>query len=125
MKNLLLLEDLGEFFLSLLLFYQMDLAWWLYPLCFLLPDLSMAGYAVNTRTGAVIYNIFHHKLLAIGIIILGYFSGNIYISFAGIILFGHAAFDRVLGYGLKLADSFHHTDLGWIGKRQETVGKKI
>ena len=36
---------------------------------------------------------------------------------AGLILFGHAAWDRLLGYGLKYNDSFHKTHLGWIGKK--------
>jgi hypothetical protein len=35
---------------------------------------------------------------------------------AGIVLFGHSAFDRILGYGLKYPDSFNNTHLGRIGK---------
>ena len=35
----------------------------------------------------------------------------------GIFLFAHSAFDRIFGYGLKYADAFQHTHLGWIGKR--------
>jgi hypothetical protein len=35
---------------------------------------------------------------------------------AGLIMFGHSAFDRLLGYGLKFKDSFNHTHLGHIGK---------
>jgi hypothetical protein len=31
-------------------------------------------------------------------------------------LFGHSAFDRMLGYGMKYTDSFQHTHLGLIGK---------
>nr|WP_317038961.1 DUF4260 family protein [Urechidicola croceus] len=34
----------------------------------------------------------------------------------GIILFGHASFDRMLGYRLKNSDSFNNTHLGKIGK---------
>ncbi|MFN3866237.1 MAG: DUF4260 family protein, partial [Demequina sp.] len=28
----------------------------------------------------------------------------------------HVGVDRALGYGLKHADSFRHTHLGWIGR---------
>jgi hypothetical protein len=34
--------------------------------------------------------------------------------FTGTLLFTHASFDRILGYGLKYFDSFKHTHLGWM-----------
>jgi hypothetical protein len=43
---------------------------------------------------------------------------------AGIILFTHISFDRVLGYGLKYSDSFHNTHMGIIGKKQYNNGIK-
>ena len=35
---------------------------------------------------------------------------------ATIILFAHISLDRVLGYGLKITDSFSNTHLGLMGK---------
>lgn len=116
MKQSLKLEELGQFILSMILFNQLEYAWWLFPALILLPDLSMIGYAFNTKVGAFIYNIFHHKLLAIGIFAIGFWLGNSVVELTGIILFGHAAMDRIFGYGLKYSDDFKHTHLGWIGK---------
>ena len=109
------LEELGQFLFSILLFSQLDFSWWLFPALLLLPDLSMVGYLANTKIGAWTYNLFHHKLLAITIISLGYWTGNSIISLTGIILFGHSSMDRMFGYGLKYNDDFKHTHLGWIG----------
>ena len=52
MNGLLRLEEVGQFLLSILLFNQLNYAWWVFPACILLPDLSMIGYLVNTKIGA-------------------------------------------------------------------------
>lgn len=107
---------MGQLILAVLLFNQLDYAWWLFPALILLPDLSMLGYLFNTKTGALIYNFFHHKLLAVIILAIGYSIGNNLITLTGIILFGHSAMDRIFGYGLKYQDDFKNTHLGQIGK---------
>lgn len=117
MKNLIKLEELGQFLLSIMLFNQLDYAWWIFPLCILLPDLSMIGYLVNTKIGAWLYNFFHHKLLAILILALGYWADNSILILSGAILFGHSSMDRIFGYGLKFNDNFKKTHLGWIGRK--------
>ncbi|MFC6100346.1 DUF4260 domain-containing protein [Olivibacter domesticus] len=115
MNRLLKLEELGQFLLSMFMFSQLEYSWWVFPACLLLPDLSMLGYVINPRVGAGLYNFFHHKLLAIAVLVLGYWLDNQALSLSGIILFGHSAMDRALGYGLKFSDDFKHTHLGWIG----------
>lgn len=117
MNILLKLEELGQLLLSILLFQQLDYVWWIYPACILLPDVSMLGYLFNTKIGAWTYNLFHHKLLGIAIIGLGYWLNHDLMTLSGIILFGHSAMDRVMGYGLKYTDSFQHTHLEWVGKK--------
>ncbi|MBK9330130.1 MAG: DUF4260 domain-containing protein [Sphingobacteriales bacterium] len=112
MKLMLKLEELGMFLLSILLFSQLHFTWWIYPALLLAPDISMSGYLVNPRIGAYGYNLFHHKLLAIVIGIAGLYLQNEWWMLAGIILFGHSSFDRILGYGLKHTDSFKNTHLG-------------
>lgn len=116
MNNLLKLEELGQFILSIILFSQLDYFWWIFPICILLPDLSMIGYLINTKTGAWLYNFFHHKLVAIIIMISGFWLNNSLLTLAGVILFGHSSMDRMFGYGLKFNDDFKNTHLGWIGK---------
>jgi hypothetical protein len=76
----------------------------------------MLGYLVNARIGAILYNLIHHKALAIALSIAGYFFGVHELTLAGVVLFAHSSMDRVFGYGLKYADDFKHTHLGWIGK---------
>ncbi len=118
MNQLLKLEELGQFSLSIILFSQLEYAWWVFPACLLLPDLSMIGYLINPKTGAWLYNFFHHKLIAITIIILGFWLDDSLLTLVGVILFGHSAMDRIFGYGLKFNDNFKHTHLGWIGKKE-------
>lgn len=116
MKLLLTLEELAQFALSIILFSQLNLEWWWFPTLLFLPDLSMAGYLINPKIGALAYNLFHHKLLTMAIYGLGFALGEAQLMLTGIILFGHSAMDRVFGYGLKYPDHFKHTHLGWIGK---------
>ena len=77
----------------------------------------MLGYLINSRIGAATYNIFHHKGIAIGVMLAGYYLSMPILSLVGIILFSHSAMDRMFGYGLKFADSFNNTHLGTIGKK--------
>jgi len=117
MNKLLKIEELGQFLLSIVLFNQLDYAWWIFPACLLLPDLSMMGYLASTKIGAWLYNFFHHKFVAIAVLILGFWLNSQLISLTGVILFGHSAMDRIFGYGLKFNDNFKNTHLGWIGKK--------
>ncbi|WP_374459453.1 DUF4260 domain-containing protein [Chryseobacterium taeanense] len=119
MNLLLKLEQAGQFLLSILLFSQLNFAWWVFPLCILFPDVSMIGYLFGNKTGAYIYNFFHHKLLAVIIFALGLWLDNSILSLAGIMLFGHSAMDRFFGYGFKFNDGFKHTHLGGIGSKNE------
>ncbi|WP_299820706.1 DUF4260 domain-containing protein [uncultured Pontibacter sp.] len=116
MKTLLKLEDLAKLILAYTLSLYLGYKWWLFLALLLSPDLSMIGYAVNSKIGAWLYNFFHHQGVAIMAGLAGLYLGIGWLQLAGLILFGHSAFDRALGYGLKYDDGFKHTHLGWIGK---------
>jgi len=116
MKNLIKLEEAGMLALAIYLNSFLSYAGWVYWALFLTPDIGMIGYTINTRVGAVTYNLFHHKGLAIIIYIAGLYLNMEPLQLAGLLLFGHSAFDRLLGYGLKHNDNFKHTHLGWIGQ---------
>lgn len=120
MKNLLTLEELGQFCLSVFLFSRLEYSWWIFPLFLLLPDVSMIGYIINPKTGAWLYNFFHHKLIAVIAMMIGYSLKIPILELSGIILFGHSSMDRIFGYGLKFSDDFRHTHLGWIGKNNKS-----
>lgn len=112
MKTIIKLEELAEFILGLFFFSVLHYDWWWFPVLLFVPDLSMIGYLVNPKLGAIVYNFFHHKALAILSIIFGYVLINNPLSLAGAILLSHSAMDRVFGFGLKYPDSFKNTHLG-------------
>ena len=114
MKTILQLEQAALFLFSIYLFSLLDFAWWWFPLLLLTPDISMLGYLAGPAAGAWIYNIVHHKALALGVYLLGMWTANPILQLAGVILFGHSSMDRVFGYGLKYPDSFQHTHLGML-----------
>ena len=76
----------------------------------------MIGYFVNNKVGAISYNIFHHKGLALALAFAGFFIGNEVLLAVGVLLFAHSSFDRMLGYGLKYYSGFKDTHLGRVGK---------
>lgn len=114
MKSILKLEELLQFALGIYLFSTLSNAWLWFLVLILLPDIGMLGYLVNTKTGALTYNVFHHKGLAILILLIGIYFEIEVMQLIGIILFSHAALDRVFGYGLKYADNFKNTHLGHL-----------
>ncbi len=116
LKILLILEELMLFIGSVILFgLATTYNWWIFALLFFLPDVSFAAYLINTTIGSWIYNILHHKGIMIGLLLAGYFAEVEWLLAVGIVFLGHAAFDRVFGYGLKFPDDFKHTHLGRIG----------
>ena len=116
MKGILKLEELAQFILGIVLFSQLNYAWWWFAALILLPDIGMLGYVFTTKIGALVYNLFHNKAIGIAFILIGmFYLGEIY-TLVGIILFSHSALDRIFGYGLKYPDSFRNTHLGKVGQ---------
>lgn len=114
MQTTLKLEELLMFILGVFAFNQLSFAWWWFVVLILIPDLGMLGYLINTKIGAIVYNAFHHKGIAIITFLLGTYLQNDVLKLAGIILFSHGSLDRVFGYGLKYSSSFYETHLGKI-----------
>jgi len=118
MKTILKLEEvvmtgIAIYFLTQ---YHLGLSVWLWVLLFFAPDISMLGYIVNTKAGAISYNIFHHKGIALVLAMIGFYLHNDVLTAIGILLFAHSSFDRIWGYGLKYTDSFKNTHLGSLEK---------
>jgi len=104
---------LAIYFLSM---YNLGLPLWIWVLLFFSPDLSMAGYLFNSRIGALTYNLFHHRAIALVLLATGLFMHIDILITGGLLLAAHSSFDRMLGYGLKFPDNFKHTSSGWMGK---------
>jgi hypothetical protein len=117
MKIILKIEELAMLALSVYLFSLLDIAWWWFLVLFLAPDIGLIPYAFNKKAGAITYNILHSKAVAIAIYFTGILLSDQLLMFVGLLILGHASFDRLLGYGLKHFDSFQNTHLGPISKR--------
>ncbi|MCG2798343.1 MAG: DUF4260 domain-containing protein [Cellulomonas sp.] len=75
--------------------------WWWLLAVFLVFDLSMLGYAVGHRTGAIGYNLVHNlavPLALLGVHVLLGQDGGLLLAVAGCWLF-HVGTDRALGFG--------------------------
>lgn len=127
MKQLLRLEEAAQFLLCIGALMALDAPWWIYVILVIGPDIGMLGYLVNSRVGAITYDLMHHKGIALALVAAGFLmipEGSIPVPgvmwmpliAAGVVLFGHASMDRMLGFGLKYGDDFKHTHLGWIGR---------
>jgi Domain of unknown function (DUF4260) len=116
MKNTIKLEEAALFAFSIHALSSLNADWWWYLLLLLGPDISMLGYLAGNKVGAVCYNFFHHKAVAVIVIIAGLLTPNLLLQLTGIVLFGHSSMDRMFGYGLKTNEGFKYTHLGVIGK---------
>lgn len=112
MKTVIQLEELALFLFGIFFFNQLHFAWWWFLVLILTPDIGMIGYAFGPKFGAWSYNIFHHRGIAILVYLCGIYFANPTAQLAGIILFSHAAMDRLMGYGLKYETGFKDTHLG-------------
>jgi hypothetical protein len=107
-------EGLAIFAVALALFAHAGYSRGLFAALFLIPDLSLLGYLVGSRRGAVIYNAAHSLLGPILLGIGALLALPSAIPYA-LIWAAHVGFDRALGYGLKYGTAFGHTHLGRIG----------
>ncbi|UBM57577.1 DUF4260 domain-containing protein [Marinilongibacter aquaticus] len=114
MKGLIRLEEWVQFAFGICLFSLLPYAWWWFLVLILLPDIGMLGYLAGTKVGAWAYNLFHHKGLALLVLVMGYIAKQDAMALVGIILFAHSSMDRALGYGLKYEDDFKNTHLGHL-----------
>lgn len=90
---------------------------WIYYVIFLLAfDVFMVGYLINSKAGAITYNVGHSLttpcLLAVAVL----FTQNNFLLGLTCLWFAHIGLDRALGYGLKTTRDFKQTHLGTIGK---------
>lgn len=106
------IEGLAVFVSASALYASLGANGWLFLLLLLVPDLSMIGYLLNTRIGAMSYNAAHTYvsplLLTVISVLVGWDMG---VPLA-LIWFAHIGMDRLVGYGLKYASGFKDTHLG-------------
>ena len=115
MGTILKLEELMMFVLGIYLFGLLPYEGWWFLVLILAPDIGMVGYLFGNTIGATVYNLFHHKGVAILVYLVGAYLSLSLLQLIGVILFAHSALDRTLGYGLKYNKGFKYTHLGEIG----------
>ena len=98
-------------------FTTLGVAWWWLPLLLFSFDISIIGYLFGNKVGAFVYNLGHTSILAVGLLLLGYFYPAVKAyDMVGFLWLAHIGMDRAFGFGLKTYSGFRHTHLGMIGK---------
>lgn len=110
-KRLLKLEGLVLFVGAIALYAMSGGSWVLFVVLLLAPDLSMLGYGVNTRVGALAYNSVHTYLLPALLLAVGLLSSAPLATQIGLIWLAHIGMDRTVGYGLKYPTAFKDTHM--------------
>ena len=117
MKTLTKLEEFAQVLFSIYLFSRLPLPWWIFPLFFFAPDLSMIGLLAGKRAGAILYDVFHHKAIALTAYVMGSLVGIPLVSLIGVLMLGHSSFDRVCGFGLLDPNAPDQPSLISIGQK--------
>ena len=116
------LEGLAVFAASLLFFHWQRGSWFTFLLLFLLPDVSMLGYAVGPVAGARLYNVAHNYVAPVFLACWSLWIGRQDVVPYALVWTAHIGFDRMLGFGLKYPAGFSETHLGrFRGAAQEPV----
>lgn len=113
-KILLHVEGFTILVVSLYFYGYSQLSWLLFVILLFTPDISMIGYLLNNRIGAIFYNTFHTYSLSIVVVMLGLGLSNQTLLAIGLILSAHIGMDRMVGFGLKYPTDFKDTHLNRV-----------
>lgn len=116
------LDGAALFFGALIAYAATGGSWWLFAGLLLAPDVSMLGYLVDARFGALVYNIGHSLVWPLALIGLGLVAsapgavltaaGPLLVLRIGVIWAAHLGMDRAFGFGYKYPTRFNDTDIG-------------
>jgi Domain of unknown function (DUF4260) len=110
-KPLLHIEGGCVAIVSCILYQQVHGHWNLFLVLLLVPDLSMLGYLINKRLGAVCYNFVHTYSVPLLLFIVSRLLHNQSWDWLLLIWIAHIGLDRAIGYGLKYPTGFRDTHL--------------
>lgn len=108
---LLRLEGFVLFAVSVSLFFHLGGTLWIFLVLLLVPDITMVGYALNVRVGAVVYNAGHTLAWPVALGGAALFTNRPEILPFVLIWTAHIGMDRMLGYGLKYPTYFADTHI--------------
>jgi hypothetical protein len=110
-RPLLHLEGAAVLIVSLVGYRWNHGGWIELVLLFLVPDLSMIGYAANARVGAATYNAVHTYVGPLALAGYSVWTGQNSALLVSLIWMAHIGLDRMLGFGLKYPTRFKDTHL--------------
>ncbi|MEC3884822.1 DUF4260 domain-containing protein [Halobacillus sp. HZG1] len=110
-RVLLYMEGAFVFLASLYFYQQNDFSWLAFVFLLLIFDISMLGYLVNERVGAVVYNLSHSYVLPLLLIVAAIAASLDGLLMISLIWMAHNGMDRMFGYGLKYPTGFKDTHL--------------
>jgi hypothetical protein len=110
-RPLLHLEGAAVLLLSLFSYHWSHASWLLFAVLFLVPDVSMIGYLVNTRVGSIAYNAVHTYIGPLILAGWSFWVGSHIALWIFLIWTAHIGMDRMLGFGLKYPTRFKDTHL--------------
>lgn len=114
MKTILRFEGLCVLILGTIIYLRFSFDFYHFLIFFFTPDITLLGYFVNKKIGAILYNISHSNILPLILLAYAILFANPFTMKISIIWLCHIGFDRALGFGLKSEDSFFITHLGNI-----------
>lgn len=118
-RAMLRLESLVLLVTVLLAYHQLGGSWLVFAVALLTFDISMLGYAVSDKLGAITYNLGHSMVFPGLALLVGYVHDLRWLLLFALTWLAHINMDRALGYGLK-HETFHRTHLGRIGKARQS-----
>ena len=122
-KSWLKLEDAGILLAAVFFCFRVDARWYVFAAMALAPDLGMIGYLVGPRLGAVTYNATHIHAVPLALGLFAITTANPVLQAVALVWIAHIAFDRLMGYGLKMPSGFNDTHLGKIGSDKSRSDK--
>ena len=108
---LLRMEGLAVAAVTAVLYARTGASWWLFAVLWLVPDLSMLGYLVDSCWGARTYNASHSYVTPATLAVCALLLHQAALVPVALIWINHIGVDRLLGYGLKYPAGFKWTHL--------------
>jgi hypothetical protein len=110
-RFLLQLEGLFFLVLGCALYAHLHFSWGFFAILFFAPDLSMVGYFLGKKVGAILYNVFHTYSVPILVFLVLLCLNRLGDCAVPLIWVAHIGFDRLLGFGIKYETAFKDTHL--------------
>ena len=105
------IENGFAFAISFCIYMHLDFPIWLFFVLLLFPDITMIGYAINKKIGAIVYNFGHSFILPLLLALCYLYFSKDYLLIISIICIAQIFMDRLLGFGLKYQESFNKTHI--------------